>query len=85
MEHIKIQVRVNHDWNVVCLLTNFIAGGNTVNTNEQFTIKRSELTSGNFDSAKHSEVTTNAAMPGSPPETTIAVILAGLIQKGAVV
>ena len=53
--------------------------------NEQFTIDRSDLTSGNYNSAEQVEITTQAEAPVSQPETVIAVILAGLIQNGVVV
>lgn len=53
--------------------------------NEQFTIDRSDLTSGNYNSAEQVEITTQTEAPVSQPETVIAFILAGLIQNGVVV
>lgn len=52
--------------------------------NEKFTIDRSDLTSGNYDTAEQTAVTTEGEAPVSPPETVIAIILAGLIRSGAV-
>ncbi len=52
--------------------------------NEKFTIDRSDLTSGNYDTAEQTTVTTDGEAPVSPPETVIAIILAGLIRSGAV-
>ena len=52
--------------------------------NEKFTIDRSDLTSGNYDTAEQITVTTEGEAPVSPPETVIAIILAGLIRSGAV-
>ena len=52
--------------------------------NEKFTIDRSDLTSGNYDTAEQITVTTEGEAPVSPPETVIAIILAGLISSGAV-
>lgn len=52
--------------------------------NEKFTIDRSDLKSGNYDTAEQTAVTTEGEAPVSPPETVIAIILAGLIRSGAV-
>ena len=52
--------------------------------NEKFTIDRSDLTSGNYDTAEQTTVMTDGEAPVSPPETVIAIILAGLIRSGAV-
>ena len=52
--------------------------------NEKFTIDRSDLTSGNYVTAEQTTVMTDGEAPVSPPETVIAIILAGLIRSGAV-
>ena len=52
--------------------------------NEKFTIDRSDLTSGNYVTAEQTTVMTDGETPVSPPETVIAIILAGLIRSGAV-
>ena len=52
--------------------------------NEKFTIDRYDLTSGNYDTAEQITITTEGEAPISPPETVIAIILAGLIRSGAV-
>ena len=51
---------------------------------EKFTIDRSDLTSGNYDTAEQITITTEGEAPISPPETVIAIILAGLIRSGVV-
>lgn len=52
--------------------------------NEKFTIDRSDLTSGNYNTAEQTMVTTEGEAPVSSPEMVIAIILAGLIRNGAV-
>lgn len=52
--------------------------------NEKFTICRSDLTSGNYNAAEQTSVTTESEAPVSPPETVIAIILAGLIRSGVI-
>lgn len=63
-----------------CCFLSFAESGD----NEKCTIDRSDLTSGNYDTAEQTTVMTDGEAPVSPPETVIAIILAGLIRSGAV-
>lgn len=55
-----------------------------MNKTTNYSISRTELTSGNYDSVRQIEGSSDFKAPDAAPETTIAILLVGLIRDEAV-